>query len=221
MLKIIIQAAIFILVPAGILFCAAGRLDWGMAWAYLSIHLSSIIIILFVSDPEMLSVRTHKEEKPQRWDFFLVGLSFLFYCPLSFLIAGLDYGRFHWSPSLPISIQLSALLVFALGQGFASWTMIINRFFVKFVRIQKERGHYVVTNGPYAYVRHPGYAGTVLAFAALPVAFNSLWALIPASVGGGLLVFRTFLEDRFLQKELDGYREYVLRVRWYLYPGIW
>jgi protein-S-isoprenylcysteine O-methyltransferase Ste14 len=221
MLKIIIAAGIFILAPAGILFGAAGRLDWGIALAYLGIHLSSIIVILFVGDPELLSVRTHKEEKPQRWDVFLVGLSFLFYTPLSFLIAGLDYGRFHWSPSLPLSIQLSALLVFSLGQGFASWAMIANKFFVKFVRIQKERGHYVVTNGPYAYVRHPGYAGTVLAFGVLPLALSSLWALIPASVGVSLLVVRTFLEDRFLQKELDGYREYASHVRWRLLPRIW
>jgi protein-S-isoprenylcysteine O-methyltransferase Ste14 len=151
----------------------------------------------------------------------LVGLSFLFYTLLSFLVAGLDYGRFHWSPSLPISIQLSALLGFALGQGFASWSMIVNKFFVKFVRIQAERGHYVVKDGSYAYVRHPGYAGTVLAFIVLPIALGSLWALIPALVGGSLLVIRTFLEDRFLQKEFDGYREYASSVRWRLLPGIW
>ena len=99
--------------------------------------------------------------------------------------------------------------------------MIVNKFFVKFVRIQAERGHYVVTDGPYAYIRHPGYAGTVLAFIVLPIALSSLWALIPALVGGSLLVIRTFLEDRFLQKEFDGYREYASSVRWRLLPGIW
>ena len=221
LIKILLQAMIFVFAPASILFVAAGRLDWVMAWAYLGIHASSIIVILFLGDPEMLFVRSQKEEKAKRWDVALVGFSFLSYTPLSFLVAGLDYGRFHWSPSLPISIQLSALLGFALGQGFASWSMIVNKFFVKCVRIQAERGHYVVTDGPYAYVRHPGYAGTVLAFMVLPIALSSLWALIPALAGGSLLVIRTFLEDRFLQKEFDGYCEYASSVRWRLLPGIW
>jgi len=193
-----------------------------MAWAYLSIHASSIVVILLLGDPKMLSIRTHKEERAKRWDVVLVSLSFLFYSPLSLLVAGLDYGRFHWSASLPILIQLSALLVFALGQAFASWAMIANKFFVKFVSIQTERGHHVVTDGPYAYVNHSGYAGTVvLAFIVLPIALSSLWAIIPALVGGSLLVIRTFLEDWFLQKELDGYREYTSCVRWCLLPGIW
>ena len=98
--------------------------------------------------------------------------------------------------------------------------MIANKFFIKFVRIQTERSHYVITNGPYAYVRHPGYAGTVFAFVILPIALSSLWAIIPALVGGSLLVVRTFLEDQFLQKELPGYREYTSHVRWRLFPGI-
>jgi len=221
MLKGITQAVILLSVLGAILFGAAGRLDWIMAWAYLIIHLSSIIIILFLGDPNMLFVRTHKEEKPKRWDVMLVGLSFFFYSPLSFLVAGLDYGRFHWSPPIPILIQLLALLVFILGQGFASWAMIVNKFFIKFVCIQTERGHYVVTDGPYAYIRHPGYSGTVIAFIFLPIALSSLWAMIPAVIGGGLFAIRTFLEDQLLQKELGGYQKYASQVRWRLIPGIW
>ena len=99
--------------------------------------------------------------------------------------------------------------------------MIVNKFFIKYVRIQTERDHYVVTEGPYAYVRHPGYSGTVLAFIFLPIALSSLWAIIPALIGGGLFVIRTFLEDEFLQKELDGYGEYASYVRRRLFPLIW
>ena len=185
------------------------------------VYSSVTVIILFLGDSKMLLIRSQKEESSQKWDAILVGLSFFFYTPLSFLIAGLDYGRFHWSPPIPIPIQLLALSLFTLGQGFASWAMIANKFFVKFVRIQTERSHHVITNGPYAYVRHPGYAGTVLAFGILPIALGSLWAIIPALVGGSLLVVRTFLEDQFLQKELPGYREYASQVRWCLFPGIY
>lgn len=205
----------------GILFAAAGRLDWPMGWVYLGILATATVTILMFGDREMLLVRAGKEKSAKRWDPFLAGLSFLLFWPGSNVIAGLDYGRFHWSPSVPLPVRLMALLLFALGVGFAAWAMVANKFFAKFAGIQTEREHVVVTNGPYAYVRHPGYAGTVLAFITLPVALGSLWALLPALAGLSLLAIRTFLEDRTLQKELDGYAEYLLRVRWRLIPGIW
>ena len=89
-----------------------------------------------------------------------------------------------------------------------------------FVRIQKDRGHYVVKNGPYAYVRHPGYASGVTGFS-IPFALGSLWALIPVFIGVCLVVVRTYLEDRTLQMELPGYRDYTQEVRWRLVPGVW
>jgi len=118
-------------------------------------------------------------------------------------------------------VRLIALLVFAFGMIFSVWAMLANKFFAKFVKIQTEREHNVITNGPYAYVRHPGYAGSLLAFISLPVALGSLWALLPASAGLSLWIVRTYLEDRTLQKELDGYSQYACRVRWRLVPYIW
>jgi protein-S-isoprenylcysteine O-methyltransferase Ste14 len=169
----------------------------------------------------MLLIRAGREKGVKKWDPFVAGFSFLLFWPGSNVVAGLDYGRFHWSPSMPAWIRLIALLAFALGFAFAAWAMVANKFFAKFAQIQREREHVVITNGPYAYVRHPGYAGTVLAFITLPVALGSLWALLPAAAGLSLLVVRTFLEDRVLQKGLDGYSRYTLRVRWRLVPGIW
>ena len=117
--------------------------------------------------------------------------------------------------------RLIALLAFALGLAFAVWAMLANKFFTKFVKIQTDRKHTVITNGPYAYVRHPGYAGSTLAFISLPVALGSLLALLPAFAGLSLWIVRTYLEDRTLHKELDGYSQYASRVRWRLIPGIW
>jgi protein-S-isoprenylcysteine O-methyltransferase Ste14 len=89
------------------------------------------------------------------------------------------------------------------------------------VRIQKERGHTVVTDGPYRLVRHPGYVGSILSLMAAPFLLGSRWALIPAVLGVAGYVVRTALEDRTLQDELPGYREYTQRTRWRLLPGVW
>ena len=99
--------------------------------------------------------------------------------------------------------------------------MITNKFYSTIVRIQKERGHYVVTGGPYRYVRHPGYSGVILVSIALPLVFGSLWALIPSLIGDCVLVVRTVLEDNTLKKELEGYEDYAGRVPFRLIPGIW
>jgi protein-S-isoprenylcysteine O-methyltransferase Ste14 len=96
-----------------------------------------------------------------------------------------------------------------------------NKFFSATVRIQKERGHTVVTGGPYQYIRHPGYAGGVMSDLATPVMLGSLWALIPAVLTGCLLVVRTALEDKTLKNELIGYKEYARQVRYRLLPGVW
>ncbi len=221
MLRATIQAIIYFFIHAVILFGSAGRIDWVMAWMYFFIHAASVVILFCLGDAEMIQIRSSKEKGVKRWDKVLVIIAFLLFSPVTFFIAGLDYGRFQWTPPLPIVVQYVALLFFICGMGFATWAMIINKFFVKFIRLQLDRNHTVVTRGPYNYVRHPGYAGITLAFIALPIAFGSLWALIPAVLGMSLLVIRTFFEDQILQNELKGYKEYAFHVRWRLLPGIW
>ena len=99
--------------------------------------------------------------------------------------------------------------------------MTANRFFSTMVRIQEERGHVVASSGPYRYVRHPGYVGYITAAFATALALGSLWALVPAGLGMCAFVVRTALEDKTLQKELAGYKEYTQRVRYRLLPGVW
>ena len=221
MIRLVVMTVIYLAVMGGLLFGAAGRLDWPMAWAYLVILAASTVALLAFGDREMLLVRAGKEKGAKTWDPFIANASFLLFWPVSTVVAGLDYGRFHFSPSIPMPVSLTALLAFALGLAFSVWAMLANRFFVKLVKIQTDREHSVITNGPYAYVRHPGYAGSLLSFIALPVALGSLWALLPAAAGLALWVLRTYLEDRTLHKELDGYSRYAARVRWRLVPGIW
>lgn len=102
-----------------------------------------------------------------------------------------------------------------------TWAMVVNRFFSSHVRIQADRGHTVVSAGPYRVVRHPGYAGGILAWIAAPVFFSSYWVTIPSVAVITLTIIRTALEDRTLKEELPGYSEYTERVRYRLVPGIW
>jgi protein-S-isoprenylcysteine O-methyltransferase Ste14 len=221
MIKLAALTSIYLAFVGGLLFGAAGRLDWPMAWTYMFILIISTVALLALGDREMLMVRAGREKGAKKWDRILTKISFLLFWPVSNIVAGLDYGRLHLSPPIPLPVRLIAMLAFAAGLAFSVWAMLVNKFFVKFVQIQEDREHIVITNGPYAYVRHPGYAGSFLSFFSLPVTLGSLWALLPASVGLSLWVVRTYLEDRTLNKELDGYSQYASRVRWRLVPGIW
>jgi protein-S-isoprenylcysteine O-methyltransferase Ste14 len=113
------------------------------------------------------------------------------------------------------------LAVFGLGNAFGCWALVSNRFFSTYLRIQADRGHRVVADGPYGIVRHPGYGGTILASLALPISLGSLWALIPAALGACGFVVRTTREDAILLRALDGYRDYARHVRYRLVPGVW
>jgi len=113
------------------------------------------------------------------------------------------------------------LLVTVLGYALFLWAMASNAFFAEGVRIQEERGHTVATGGPYRFVRHPGYVGSILATVATPCLLGSPWALIPAIVSGALYVVRTNLEDKTLRQELPGYEQYARQTRHRLLPGVW
>jgi protein-S-isoprenylcysteine O-methyltransferase Ste14 len=118
-------------------------------------------------------------------------------------------------------VQTVALVLFAASWALVDWAMVANRFFSSVVRIQVERGHHVVTTGPYRYVRHPGYAGGMVGLVLGPVALGSWWALVPLVPILIYVFWRTAEEDRFLRRELSGYAAYMERVRYRLIPGVW
>ena len=128
------------------------------------------------------------------------------------IVAGLDH-RVGWSPAFPLWLIALGFILIGLGYAFAAWALAENRFFSSVVRIQVDRGHVVCDTGPYGFVRHPGYAGNLLALPGIVLALSSMWALIPAAVALIIAVIRTALEDRTLQEELPGYRDYAQRVR--------
>ncbi|MDD3814221.1 MAG: isoprenylcysteine carboxylmethyltransferase family protein [Desulfocapsaceae bacterium] len=161
-----------------------------------------------------------KAQDVKSWDKVIAPLMAL---SLSFplvIVAGLDH-HFAWSLPFPIWMNLLGLVLITFGYAFASWALIENRFFSTFVRIQKDREHEVCSSGPYRIVRHPGYAGNMLALPGIVLALGSVWTLIPVVIAIIIAVIRTELEDRTLQEELQGYKEYVQQVRYRLIPGIY
>jgi protein-S-isoprenylcysteine O-methyltransferase Ste14 len=113
------------------------------------------------------------------------------------------------------------LILIALGYGFAVWALVENRFFYSVVCIQMDRGHEVCDSGPYRIVRHPGYAGNILPLPGIVLALSSVWTIIPAVAALIIAIIRTALEDRTLQEELPGYRDYAQQVRYRLIPGVY
>ena len=138
-----------------------------------------------------------------------------------YVVAGLDVGRFHWSDGIPIGLQVVGLGLVCLGFGLLSWTIHVNPFFAKAVRIQDDRGQEIVTAGPYSRVRHPGYAAFTLIFLASGLALGSVLSLVPAIGFALFFIWRTGVEDVFLQENLEGYASYTQRVPHRLIPGLW
>ncbi len=99
--------------------------------------------------------------------------------------------------------------------------MVSNKFFSTMVRIQSERGHSIAAEGPYKYVRHPGYVGYIFMILATPIVLGSLYALISSLFVMIIFIVRTILEDKTLLDELEGYEEYSHRVKYKLIPFIW
>jgi len=176
-------------------------------------------LVILPKDPELIAERAETKEDTKNWDRTLTRIAYAPYLSI-WAVAGLDM-RFGWSGKFALAIELLALVFVALGYGLVSWAMASNRFFSRGVRIQKDRGHAVATGGPYRFVRHPGYAGTITYSLATPLSLGSLWALIPAGLFACIMAIRTVLEDRTLREELDGYEDYARRVHYRLVPRIW
>jgi len=220
--KLILRSLLGILVFVVIIFLAAGRLDYWQGWVYNGINICALVITFFAlsNKPELIRERLKPGKGMKRWDkiYFIISTPAFI---LGILFACLDAGRLGWSSQLPVFVYVISILVYILGQGIFIWAKRANAFFSTVVRIQKERGHTVCQDGPYGFVRHPGYVGGILYSLSGPLVLGSLWALIPTALGLVLIIIRTFLEDKTLQEELTGYVEYSQKVKYKLIPGIW
>lgn len=191
-----------------------------MGWAVVGLYACVMIATLaFIQvDSEFLKNRIKINERTKGWDKYIAGV-LRFISPIGILVvAGLDL-RFGLSPQLSSALQIPSLFIAALGYSLGIWAAAKNKFYAGFLRIDLE--HTVVREGPYRYIRHPGYAGALLIQIGLPAALGSLWALLLGLIGSCLIVTRTYYEDRTLIRELSGYDQYSDNVAYRLLPGVW
>lgn len=219
-LKLILRTGVVVALVGAVLFGAAGRVDLPFFWTYLAVLGLCAAFMLLTVSPELLAER-HKPAGRGQDNLTLLRIAAAFIFLSQWIVAGLDVGRFHWSDTVPAALRAVGLAAFVAVFAVWYWAMRANPFFSAAVRIQRDRGHKVVSSGPYRFVRHPGYAALVLLGWGGPLALGSWWALVSQVVPVVLFVRRAALEDRMLTEELEGYAAYAAVVRYRFLPGIW
>ena len=204
----------------------AGTWYWWEAWVVIALWTVYGFVMtsyLLRHDPALLKERlrfvpVHQEQKS--WDKILMSMFFIAGIGL-YLVPGFDVIRFGWSEPLPMWMKVVGMVVQIPCFVLLGWVMRENTYLSQVVKIDEARGHQVITTGPYALVRHPMYTIVIVLLFAMPIALGSRYALILSVFLSVLLVVRTFLEDRTLHEELEGYVEYAEKTRYRLLPGIW
>jgi protein-S-isoprenylcysteine O-methyltransferase Ste14 len=207
---------------AAIYFFSAGRTDLPIAWTYFALNLIVgliLSVILARLSPDLIRERVKPGAGEQDRLTKLVGLVVIL---LQLVLSGLDVGRYHWTAPVNAPVQFAALILVFVGYAIVSWAVFSNRFFSSAVRLQADRQQTVIDTGPYAYVRHPGYTGTILYLGLAGLALGSWLAFIITIIPMLHLLFRrTLLEDAMLRTGLAGYDAYAHRVKYRLLPGLW
>jgi protein-S-isoprenylcysteine O-methyltransferase Ste14 len=216
--------AAYVSIPLTLMICG-GSFAWWQAWIY------ALLIVGVGLGSRVWGERRHpgltaerqdidKMQGVKTWDKVLAPLMALSFGFPPVIVAGLDY-RYGWSSPFLLWVSLFGFILILLGYAFAGWAFVENRFFSSMVRIQTDRGHVVCDSGPYRILRHPGYAGNILALIGIALALSSVWTFVPVAVAFFITVVRTGLEDRTLRMELSGYLEYSQQVSYRLIPWVY
>ncbi len=205
-----------------VLLISAGRLGYWQGWVYAatSLLMSFATQLILRDNPDLVKERSKPGAGAKTWDKRLLGLGLLLTLT-TLVIAGLDSGRYHWSPNASWIWSIPGLVLILMGMSIFLMSLKENRFFSAVVRIQKDRDQTVCKTGPYKVIRHPGNAGMIIGTMGLPLLFISVWSTIPVLISVVILVIRTHLEDKMLKEELEGYPDYQQETRFRLIPGIW
>lgn len=217
--KAIVSSYIGVIVMASFIFLAGGRLLYWQALLYLGLALigTTLTHLFTPKDSDLAAHRANNARSGEAWDRKIMGLFFLLSL-VTFVVAGLDSGRFGWSGQMPLFAMVTGGIVMFCGQLLFALARRENAFFASTVQLETERGHSVCRTGPYQFVRHPGYLGMALSVIGFPFVLGSYWACIPVGLSVVLLLVRVQLEDRFLQDKLAGYPEYASQVKSKLIP---
>lgn len=212
------QSIGFFILALAALFGSAGTVAIATYWVYLAIFGAVFVASFLLLDPDLARERMRPGGKRPPLGLQLFSIVLVAH----WCLAGLDYGRFHWSDSVPGWLQWLSLAALAAAYALCLWAMYVNRFFSSVARIQSDRGQSVISRGPYAIIRHPGYLAGIIIMIASGLALDSwLAALFLAVFSLPFLLYRVITEDRMLQAQLPGYRAYAQHVRWRLLPRLW
>ncbi len=219
--QMVLRALLAPILMVGLLFLVAGTWNYWQAWVYLIINMILLILMSTVLSPnsELVEERLNPKQGMKGWDKFYFAVTTPLYV-IALLLAGLDQ-RFGWTTNMPLAIYWASVIVYILGQAIFQWARYTNQYFSSVVRIQTDRGQTVCKDGPYKYVRHPGYVGGFLFTITVGLVLGSWYASIPQVIAALMLVWRTRREDRTLQAELPGYAEFAKETRYRLVPGLW
>jgi protein-S-isoprenylcysteine O-methyltransferase Ste14 len=204
------------------LFGVAGRTDWLAVWLLTALCLVTFTLVgawMLRRDPDLLNERSRRGPNVPPWDRAIMAAYRVLLAAL-FVTAALDAGRFRWS-DVPVAVQALGLVAIVATGAVITWCVSVNHFLSSDARIQSDRGHTVVRDGPYRSVRHPMYGALIAGMIGLALFLGSWLALLPAALIAVLFVVRTSLEDRMLADGLFGYREYAAQVPRRLVPGVW
>lgn len=205
-----------------ILFLSAGKVNYFQGWLFLITNIISAFMNFWTirNNEELMNERSKIGENAKNWDKRILGISALIYL-LNVVLAGLDSGRFHWSPNFNWSFYVTGIILSIAGQIIFLTARSQNNYFSSIVRIQTDREHKVCDTGLYKTVRHPGYLGMTISLLSTPFITGSIWSFVTTSIAVILLIIRTHLEDKTLMNELNGYKEYAEKTKNKLIPKIW
>ena len=221
-IKLVLKSISILLIFLGITFIIAGRIDYWEGWVFNGLNFFFIFItyIVLMDRKDMIKERLKPGKGMKKWDriYYAISTPMFF---IMFIVSILDAGRFYWIPSIPFIVILLGIILYIIGQIIVIWAKKANRFFSSVVRIQTDRKQTVCSSGPYKFVRHPGYLGGLIFTIGTPLLLGSFWGLIPAITILIPVLIRTYLEDKTLQKELIGYIDYTMQVKYRIIPFIW
>ena len=221
--KWLLQTVVWMLGFAAVLFVPAGTLHWPGAWVFLGFMVLTGLACgswLAKNNPALLAERMRPPIQPDQpaadkviiWAFGATNL-------IWFIVMGLDE-RVH-PARMPPGLQALGLALLIASSAFIMWVFIENTFAAAVVKVQSERGHHVISSGPYALVRHPMYSAAVLFMVGAALLLGSWWGTAVSPVFAVLFAVRIGIEERTLMTGLPGYADYAVRVRYRLLPGVW
>jgi protein-S-isoprenylcysteine O-methyltransferase Ste14 len=219
--QMVLRALLAPILMIGLLFFVAGRWDYWQGWVYTITNMIILILMatLLTKSSELVEERLNPKEGVKSWDKFYFALTTPLYM-IALLLGGLD-ARFGWTTNMLLPVYWASVTVYLMGQAIFLWARYTNNYFSSVVRIQTDRGQTVCKEGPYHYVRHPGYVGGFLFTITVGLMLGSWWASIPQVIAALMLVWRTAREDKTLRAELPGYAEFTKETKYRLLPGVW